>query len=411
MQDILNSHLASSRFFGGNTFYDQYKMLAVQQKLDNIEFQDYNSVSNAWENATLDAFIYDMNGHNTSDTYSDWSKFHNMYEPSYKDVYNYDASGNMTEQLSNSWDSISNQWIVFVKSDYTYNNQGKPTVQFSYYWDESTLAWLASGKEEYTYSGNNLTMGINYYWDPSSSQWIKSYKTENVYNAGGYLTTSTDYTWNFFSSAWVYQSKTENTYNSSYQITMDVTYSWDVITNSWVNDSKDAFSYDANMNMTSDLYSMWDGSVWAIDSRNDYTYNNAYTFNELLLPWTFTQFGLEGFFGHMFTMSTEYDGSSFILTSRTNYNYSSTSVTGITETPVAEVDVYPQPASSSVTFNWPADYQTLDLKLFRVNGELISFQQVEKNGDISIQNLSSGMYFYRLTNHNNTLYAGKLIID
>ena len=85
-QDILGSHLGSSRFFGGNAVYDQNKMLAVTQKLDNMEFKNYNSVSSAWENYELYAFIYDMNSHNTSATYSVWSKFHNMYKPSIKNV-------------------------------------------------------------------------------------------------------------------------------------------------------------------------------------------------------------------------------------------------------------------------------------------------------------------------------------
>jgi hypothetical protein len=412
MQGISDSHLSSSRFFGGNTVYDQKKMLAEMQKLDNMEYQEYNSGTSLWVNSYLDEFTYNANGHNTSNTYSDWSLFHNMYEPSFKEDYNYDASGNMTERLTSMWDSISSQWYSLAKSDYTYDNQGNPMVQYSYYWDESTMDWIAIGKEEYTYASNNLTLVISYIWNDFASEWMNSYKSEYMFNAGGYITTSTDYTWDFIGNVWKYESKTESSYNAGNQLIMDIMYSWSIAGSSWVNDAKDNYIYDADMNMTSVVYSIWYGSLWVDDGHDDYTYNNAYTYNELLMPWIFTQFeNSRVITGHMITLSTGYDAGSSIPSNRTIFNYSSTTVTGIAETPGANVNVYPQPASVSVKFSWPANYQSLKLEVSDVSGNIISYQQVEKNRAVSVQNLSPGMYFYRLINNSNTFYTGKLLIN
>jgi hypothetical protein len=412
MQENLNSRITPNLFLPGNTVYDHLKMHAVMQKLDNIEFQNYNLTTSLWENSSLFEFAYDANGHNTTFTYSDWNMVNNMYEPEGKTDYSYDANGYMTEQISKLWDATSNDWYTVAKLDYSYNVLGHPTLQYYYYWDESEMDWMLLSKEEYTYDGGKLTMVINYILDLSGTDWINNHKTEYFYNGSGYMTTSTDYTWDYMSLSWQNMMKTEYSYNGSNQLIMDIMYSWSVAGDIWVYDSKDEYMYDGNMNMTSNMYSIWNGSVWVDDGHDDYSYNNAYTYNELLLPWEFSQNELNReMTGHMLTLETGYDAGSLMPSYRNTYNYSSITVTGVAETPDAIVNVYPQPASVSVKLNWPANYQSLKLEVSDVSGKVISYQQVEKNKSISVQNLSPGIYLYRLLNNSNTLYKGKLLID
>ena len=64
--------------------------------------------------------------------------------------------------------------------------------------------------------------------------------------------------------------------------------------------------------------------------------------------------------------------------------------------------IYPNPASTIITIETPSTYAQIQLSIMDVNGQvLIAHQITEPNTQVDISNLSSGVYFVRLTGERN----------
>jgi len=386
------------------------KHLAIMQQMDSYEYQEYDATNSQWVNSSLDEFTYDSYGQNTSDILSTWNSSSGMYEQVSKQEFTYDVNGNITTEIYYSWDIASSQWEYYLKWEYTYNSEGVMTLGYSYTWDINTSQWLVAGKDEVTYNSNrNVVLEINYWWDSTTNEWMNSSKTENEYNTVGKVSISTYFMWDMVNNQWMNNSRTEYTYDSGGFLTLEKEFAWNEGTSQWENDYKYEYTFDENMNMTMSLYSEWNGAAWIINEKDELTYNNAYTYNQLILPWYFDQTTYE--FGHMLTGITEYDGSSLVLSAKSIFNYSEVNLTGLVETtPKNRALIFPQPAEGLITFTWENNNQFLDLKVYDVNQKLILNHRIENNRTVNIAQLTPGLYFYKLTWNQNTIYTGKLSV-
>ncbi len=73
------------------------------------------------------------------------------------------------------------------------------------------------------------------------------------------------------------------------------------------------------------------------------------------------------------------------------------------------LNVYPNPANTILFVNTPDD-TTINIKLYDVMGHLVLDKAVTSNEKIDIQNLSNGIYIYKLYHNEQELKVGKLII-
>ncbi|MFC2152062.1 M28 family peptidase [Bacteroidota bacterium] len=64
--------------------------------------------------------------------------------------------------------------------------------------------------------------------------------------------------------------------------------------------------------------------------------------------------------------------------------------------------MYPNPVSSELHINY-SGYQSADIELFNILGELIIKKTIEGSDNINVSNLSSGTYFVKLTSGDHTL--------
>ncbi len=405
----INTDIRTGLSHPGNYAYQNKKALAIMQQLDTYEYKEYDAVGSIWVNSSLNEFTYDGGGNNTSDIFSSWNLENQNYELMNKKVLGYDENGNRISDTDYSWDETSGEWIQAYRYLYTYNTEGNLTIGYSYFWDETTTSWEMSGRIERSYDMyGNLTEEINSWWDMSTSQWMNSSKTENSYNVNNLIIESIFYMWDFMGNDWMNMSKTEYTYNSYDFLTLLMDFQWNSTSNQWVYDYKDEFTYDSNMNMIQDMEYEWNGSVWVVSGKYEYNYNNDFTFNELILPWFFEQ-GISGL-QHMLLDITEYSGSSFELTGKSIFNYSEVNITGIENVEADQIGVYPQPASSVVSFNWESISPELRLEVYDVSHRKLIDQTVRKNATTSVSQLSPGIYVYRLLGSKNEIYSGKLSV-
>jgi hypothetical protein len=393
--------------------YKQEKTLAVKQKLDSYVYQEYDAINSQWVNNMKDEFTYDANGKNTLDVMSYWNTDNGQYELSDKIEYDYDVNGYLVTEIYYSWDINTSAWAYLSKSEYTYNSEGMLTSSLGYYWDTAGSQWMIGSKNEITYnSQRNVVLDIIYYLNPVDSTWINEYKTENEYNANGSISISTYYSWNSISNLWINQLKSEYTYDIDNLLNLEVDYQWNQNSNQWVNNEKHTYSYDGNMNMIIEMYYEWNGTFWNNTEKDELTYNNAYSYNDLILP---LYFGETSYLSHMLTGIVESDsddnGVSYYLYSNSTFNYSAFEITGIAENLQSNAIVYPQPASGLVTLKWNNNTGSLNLKLYTVSGKLVLTRKVENDGTLSIAGLASGLYLYTLSGNSGILFSGKLSVQ
>jgi hypothetical protein len=107
-----------------------------------------------------------------------------------------------------------------------------------------------------------------------------------------------------------------------------------------------------------------------------------------------------------------YNGTTFI--GNTEYYYSPVTkggTTGVDKLNIADFKVYPNPASDQITFSWNSNYNRLNLKIFQVTGACVMDREISSGENIPIKNLQNGIYLYKLSNGNQVVKSGKLIIE
>jgi hypothetical protein len=357
---------------------DQFKSAStIKQSLDSIYWQDWDTISNNWENSISDYYTYNTNGDNTENIDLEWDSHSNKWYIFYRDTYSYDANGNMTEELHYGKLTWEDDWNLEEKYEYKYDANRKITEDIEYDWNENKTIWELRGKSIYTYNDNgNNTEYIYYSWNTILKEWDKDYKGEYSYNANGNMTEETYSEWNMNQTIWMNNNK--------------YTYSYDAY-----GDLTESFDYDGAFN----------SSIWELVSKWVYTFDNSTASNDLILP-----FGWDAFnFGHKMIQAFEYKQSDngWILSGKwTNY-YSPFNVTDISEkTKINSPVIFPNPASDFVTFNIEDGSNQSSICIYDLNGREVLSQTVGNNVPVSVKELSKGLYIYRIID-NTHAYTGK----
>lgn len=406
----LNLPLTVAKKFPSYNHFEKKDPLSVMQKLDSDSNQEYDVISSKWVNNSLNEYTYNSSGMNTSVLYSEWNPDTELYDQIYRQELSYN-NGLLSEQIYYEWDAPTSHWDPAQKETYTYNGAGNMTLAYTYYFDDP--GWTLAGKDERTYNGSgNLILEIMSFWDESGNDWMNSIKIENTYNGSGYLTLTTMSLWDFFTQIWKNDSKDDYTYNGAGQLITDISFQWNDGSNQWLNDTKEEYTYDGNLNLVLALDQDWMGGQWANSSKTEITYNNDYTYNQLILPGIYVQNGFEQIFMHMPVelVQSDYVGSSYVLADKTHYNFSEINITDVPNVESNHTRIYPQPADYNVTFEWESSNPTFELDLYNINGKLVLEEKIGKNKEVNINQLASGIYFYRLTDNKQPSISGKMSV-
>ena len=86
------------------------------------------------------------------------------------------------------------------------------------------------------------------------------------------------------------------------------------------------------------------------------------------------------------------------------------SSTGIEDRQETLVSVFPVPASETITFNWEDTYTHLSLELYDLAGKRVISRSIDKNEAIGIEQLSGGIYLYKLINNSTLIHSGKISV-
>ena len=74
------------------------------------------------------------------------------------------------------------------------------------------------------------------------------------------------------------------------------------------------------------------------------------------------------------------------------------------------VHFYPNPAGQEITLKFDSP-NTVKLQIYNLAGNLIQSQQVQSNKPVNIEQLTNGLYLFRLTGKRNELiYSDKILV-
>lgn len=416
---------------------------AVKQRLDSYTYKELED-DGKYEKGKSE-FVYDANGMLTHEREYNWDETAAKMVLVSVSETTYDAAKNMIQHSNTYLDETTNQFITEYKTTYSYDNNGNIKQTISYYWD-TTNNHAAQDKTEYIYdSSKNLIQIIISYFDESTNQFVFWYRDDYKYNGSGKETQQINYIWdNYFSKQWEPSSKYEFTYDSKGNLIISLKLSANNLNNiwTWAPDYKEEYTYDPNGFLTQIFeYNLDNNNQWKLDDKQvnvyddngnktqwfyyfdwdvqtnqwediykeEYTYDNTYTKNDLILPYDDDDFLI---FTHMITEVKGYSWDSstngWVTSYQASLEYSPQNVTSVSRIDAELVSVYPNPFSESVSFRISGTYSQITFELFDLQGRKLLSKAISSNEKINMEGYRSGLYLYML-NVDGKVQIGKLV--
>ncbi len=426
---------------------------AADQKMDSILWELFDTNNSTWSLSDRELFVYNGNGDMTGYVWfvfdstdmkmipwnkeelqysapgrpslfdlSEWDKSSGKWVYTTRFELTYDGAGNLIQETVYDWDPVGNQWLVVAQFDMTYDAGGNLLTELWSFWDDDNSKLVLVFKDEYIYEGGKLTTWKEYFWE--EGDWVHNYNTDYTYDGNGNLVLELTQGWDFLTEAWADFEKSEYGYNASNQLIREEVWEFDWIQFLMVLESLFEYTWDADGNRVTEIESEWDEAAGAVKSWNDvagdwqitwkseWTYNKNFTVQDLYVPYWFIEEDGNYPYVHMPVSELGYfnNNGTWDMNFRQTGYYSdfgggSTNIEDVLDNPIS---VFPNPASEMITINWGEKYSSLSLELYDLTGKQVISRSIENNETVRVDNLSRGMYLYKLTDNNDFIQTGKI---
>lgn len=379
---------------------------AEKQRLDSSTYQSYNYVLDQWEINFKNEYTYNNDENLVLHHRFIWNNNAQRWTAHLKYEYTYDNEGSLTQYMLSTWYSSIQDWTPNIKYEYTYDGNGKLVSYLQTRRDDNTQIWENSIRREYTYDNNdNLTSYINLDWDDDTQTWVNFTKREYTYDNNGNLILYTNLDWDNNAMYWKNDRKRKYTYDNEERLISYLISTWDDVDQQWFSSYREEYAYDNEENLTTVWLYHLKGPVEILMHKNEYAYDNSYTYDELIIP-------LPKLYARHKPISIsrkdwKIETQEWIEDRRTAYYYSE-QIVGITPATEAGIEIFPNPANDFITFNLENTNSTT-VQLYDAQGKHIRTQALAQNNQLSVRHLDSGTYFYQLL-YDGEMYSGKFIV-
>jgi hypothetical protein len=369
--------------------------------------QNYNSVSNLWENSSRSVFVYDAKDNLTESRYETFTtQWDILFGEKYQ--YTYDMQGRTTEIIYSSWDWNTNQWEINGRETAFVYNGNNLTQYDSQIWNGSSydndgrtvLVYTAPSNipleaEFKTWSGSNFESDLRLI-NLSFQNWCGMFCEETALKSGTIQVWGTP-----LANQWNIQSRINITYDV-FGGFVNLQESYTYTNSTWQNDYRYSEFFDTKYNYTGFKEEFWDNVnvAWETDyeEKEIHTYNPSNQITQTI--WQY----LDSWSGQLENdMKKEY----FDFQTFTAVNELKNDI---------RLSIYPNPCMGECFIeyinsgNMDAGYLTL--RLMDVHGkEVYSTPLKESRIKIETNTLPSGVYFYQLNSASQSLKTGKLIVE
>lgn len=399
---------------------------AISQKLDSTVNQVYNDLGSVWQKDYKDEFLYDQQWRNTAFYESSWnSDLKEWNDVEFKVEMSFGSNGLVNSMLWYETDSLTNILAPGARFDYFYNVDGNPDSISTYYTIDGGINWDLMAVQYNSYNASKqLIRTDNTVFDEDAGAFVEGQTTEYTYSGSGkILNTVSSYNiegtvYPFSGSDYIYDGS-DRLYSIEYSELNFFTFNLE-------KSSRDWFEYNNDGNVSIQIYSSWNGVVWVDEDKDEFEYTSM-DLSEVAFPVFFALQGEgDGYdelkYGKAINLINTYrnvsagapavsvkSAESWQHTDITSFYYSSISSTGINEHANADFKFYPNPTSENVTFNWKGNSSQLLLKMYQITGAQVLEQTTLPGKEIAVGHLVNGIYFFKLMDGQQIVYAGKLV--
>lgn len=396
----------------------------LKQRLDSIVTYSVNPsrVTSKFE------FQFNAEGLETSNSSQFLDETSNTLTNTSKSEQKYDLKSRLVQYLAYIGDG--DDWINYIRNDYSYDSKDLITGQISYIWDVTNSVWQTNIKTVFSYDAKNfLILAIDSIWDDSKKKWNLNTKVEITNDAAGRPLTVIFSFWNTVFKQWDYAGRDEFKYNQAGQeisyinsvwdennfdwlytsrflnnrngfgsVILYLVSSWDGT--QWVDQDKSEYMLDGNQNMISEMHYLWNENLnrWNLLLRANCSYDNSFSFEQLLLPFN-TGFNNEIYFKHKLNTVMYYHENSgnFINDENVLLYYSPVNITTTLNINEAEYILIPNPVKDCFRISGDGS-QLVDLQIIRMDGVEVYSKKIYSNEMIAANEFCTGLYMYRLFN-------------
>ncbi len=404
-KQVLDSLITQNRDEISGEWIDEYKSKFSYYENWNLKqyldlFWDNNT--GEWINEYKTDYTYDVVGRTTLILYHNWDVDITNWVNSYKEEFTYNAQGKMSQSFEYDWDNNARKWVGSAKSEYTYNPGGLLTQTFYYDRDDLTSDWLYSYKEEISYNTEGKKIVSTFSdWNEAEDNWIESFKTEYTYNAEGKVEQTLGLVRIDAPEDWILMTKDDYSYNENGNLILLVSQFWEENSGKWIQSNKNEYAYDASGNMIRYIDYDFDGLNELFPFfKEEYTYNDTYTLDDLIIPSEFIYFDESIIlFNHMLTSATfqewDLDLSKWGNPEKGTLYYSDQIATSLKDIGEISVSLYPNPVSEDLSLRHDG-VNKITFTLFNLQGHVIMTREIDNNGKINLDGLREGIYIYSL---------------
>ncbi len=386
-------------------------------------------IYNSFNEKSKYSYRFDSHKNLIQELYRNWDG--EDWENSMRLIYNYDSTNNLSSVTQENWDE--NKWTNVKRDEHAYDTNNNLLFLLEKYWNGNE--WDNSRRYTYSYDTNNkLTMMVETYWfggeeknhlrliytyDPAgkleeilrekfnNETWAKFSRFLYNYDPNNNLSQEKAQAW--MNNEWINAFRSTYSYDSENNLQMEII---EEFWSDWENSSRHQYTYDANGKLSGKLEESWFSDRWESEWRYKYNYDTEgklifLTIEEHIGSWRagdnfFDYIGYHKYHGSEFRF---HYGKLTDIADETGdiFNYSLS-------------QNYPNPFNPTTTIEFTLPKSgNVELSVYNLLGEeittLIDGYKTQGNHSINFDghNLSSGIYFYRITT-NKMIITKKMLL-
>jgi len=358
-----------------------YTYDAQQRETERLD-QNYNSVSQIWENSSRQVTVYNAQGDEEESRSENWTGMDWMISYGNQYLRTYTAQNLLTEYLEKNWNGFVSAWEnSYLETEFVYDAQNRLQSYVSKNWD--TTQWMNEEKSLWQYGlDNKPSQVILQEWNGSS--FVDS-------------TRIIDISWSYWNGILSQSAPSQYTMqklvggnwtnDERYTFTQDLngsnTFLVELyVSGNWVPSNRMRFLYDDQQNPVVNITETYNPLTQTFDTAYCNSFQNTYDnqsriLEQVLYVWSVDLHQLNPMSKREFSQHSMFTSANSSLTN-------------------PRVSAYPNPVVSGSNLNIPGASGSYQIR--SITGKLIHSGELKNDSSFSTKSLSPGIYIIEIMN-------------
>jgi len=265
------------------------------------------------------------------------------------------------------------EWEASRRIEYTYDEEDNLIEIVGLNMDDNGN-WMNSQRTTYTYTEGRVTQAIWSLAFSSSQGWKDDYRLEYEYDTQDYLINTFQYRLYDQSgdlvARYAYDRDDEGK-PLSYTISI-----WNPVDEIWSPFDRDNYLYDDVQNLVTRTNERNIGDEWVNYSQGNFTYNNDYGYDDLIVDGTIEQYRHQRIYSEFSGWNPQLQEWNDV-SGRSDYYYSSL-LTNIENATLSQLHIFPNPSDDVINFDLK-NPTSANVKLYDAQGKYVSTHNLQNN--------------------------------